>query len=93
MKIFIQSNFVIPGLDDKEDIEFDTSEIRLRDLLERLSSLSPTRIEYIRNGIIDPAEWEVEVNGIPYFKCKDGLDTILKDNDRVTIRIMALGGG
>lgn len=39
------------------------------------------------------AEWEVEVNGIPYFKCKDRLDTILKDNDRVTIRIMALGGG
>jgi len=93
MKIFIQSNFVVPGLDGKEVLELEATEIKLRDFLEELSSRAPMRIEYIRNGIIDPDEWEIEVNGIPYSKCKEGLDTLLKDNDQVTIKIMALGGG
>jgi hypothetical protein len=93
MRINIRSNFVIPGLEGKENLEIDRVEISLREFLEELSRRAPIRVEYIRQGIIDPDEWEIEINNIPYYACPGGLDTLLRDNDTVTIKIMALGGG
>ena len=67
----------------------------MREFLEELSRRAPIRIEYVRSGArsLDPDEWEVEVNGIPYQSCAEGLETVLRDGDTVTIRILALGGG
>lgn len=93
MIIHIKSNFVIPGLEERESIEFNRSEIRLREFLEEISRMAPVRIEFIRNGMIDSEEWEIEINDKPYYTFDGGLDTILKDNDTVTIKIMAIGGG
>lgn len=93
MIIHIKSNFVIPGLEERENIEFNRSEIRLREFLEEISRMAPVRIEFIRNGMIDSEEWEIEINDKPYYTFDGGLDTILKDNDTVTIKIMAIGGG
>ena len=95
MKILIESNFVVPGLEDKEDLEIDQPEITLREFLEKLSSLSPRRIEYVEPGAQDlnPYDWEVEINGLPYQDYGARLDHLIKDGDRVTIRIVALGGG
>ena len=96
MKIYIKSNFVVPGLEDREDIEIDRPEITLRQLLEELQRLAaPSPIEYVRPGAraLDPDDWEVEINGLPYQKCDRELETPLKEGDTVTIKIMALGGG
>ena len=95
MRINLRSNFVLPGLEGEESIEFDRSQITLREILEELSRRAPTRIEYVRPGAraLDPDEWEVEVNGVPYQSCGAGLETSLRDGDTVTIRILALGGG
>ncbi|MGD9032966.1 MAG: hypothetical protein PVH02_09905 [Desulfobacteraceae bacterium] len=95
MKIFIESNFVVPGLEDKDALEIDQPEITLREFLERLSNLSPDRIEYVkpRAQALDPFDWEVEINGLPYQDYEGGLEHLLKDGDSVTIRIVALGGG
>ena len=95
MKIFIESNFVVPGLEDEEGLEIDQSEITLREFLEKLSSMSPDRVEYVEPGAqsLDPSDWEVEINGLPYQDYEAGLEHPIKDGDRVTIRIVALGGG
>ena len=95
MKIFVESNFVVPGLEDKDGLEIDQPEITLRDFLERLSSMSPDRIEYVEPGsqALDPSDWEVEINGLPYQNYEESLEHPLKDGDSVTIRIVALGGG
>lgn len=93
MKINIKSNFVIPGLEGKESIEFNRSQISLREFLEELTRMAPVRIEYLRNCIIDSDEWEVEINNSPYYNYEGGLDTMLNDGDTVTIKIMAIGGG
>jgi hypothetical protein len=95
MKIFIASNFVVPGLEDEEGLEIDQSEITLRDFLERLSSMSPDRVVYVEPGAqaLDPSDWEVEINGLPYQDYEGALEHPIKDGDRVTIRIVALGGG
>jgi molybdopterin converting factor small subunit len=95
MKIHIKSNFVIPGLKDEESVDLDRSEMTLRDFLEELSAMSPNRLEYVKPGakVLDPDDWEVDINDIPYQNCRDGLETPLKNGDTVTIRIMALGGG
>jgi len=96
MKIHLKSNFVIPGVEDREHIEFAGNEITLRQLLEELQRLSaPMPIEYVRPGAraLDPDDWEAEINDIPYQKCDQELETLLKDGDTVNIKIMSLGGG
>ena len=96
MRIHIKSNFVVPGLKDREDIDLDQTEISLRQLLEELQRLAaPSPIEYVRPGAhhLDPDDWEVDINDLPYEKCGRELETLLKDGDTVTIRILALGGG
>jgi hypothetical protein len=95
MRITLRSNFVLPGLEGEESIEFDCSQITLGEFLGELSRRAPIRIEYVRSGArtLDPDEWEVEVNGVPYQSYEGGLEALLRDGDTVTIRILALGGG
>jgi hypothetical protein len=96
VKIHVKSNFVIPGLEDREYVEVDRAGMTLRQLLEELQRLAaPSPIEYVKPGAraLDPDDWEVDINALPYQKCDRELDTPLKDGDTVTIRIMALGGG
>jgi len=96
VRINIKSNFVVPGLEDREQVEFDRTEITLRQLLEELQRLAgPSPIEYVRPGArhLDPDDWEVEINELPYQKCDRELETPLQEGDTVTIKIMALGGG
>ena len=96
MKIQVKSNFVVPGLEDREHIELDRAEMTLRQFLEKLQTLAtPSPIEYVRPGAraLDPDDWEVDINGTPYQKCERELETPLNEGDTVFIRIMALGGG
>ncbi len=95
MKIFIDSNFVVPGLEDREGLEINQSEITLREFLEKLSSMSPDRVEYVEPGAqaLDPYDWEVEINCLPCQDYEARLEHPIKDGDNVTIRIVALGGG
>jgi len=96
VRINIKSNFVVPGLEDREYIDVDRPEVTLRQLLEELQRMAgPSPIEYVRPGAraLDPDDWEVDINGLPYQKCDHELESFLKDGDTVVIRIMALGGG
>jgi hypothetical protein len=95
MRILIKSNFFVPGVDDSESIELNRKEMTLRELLETLSKLSPAPIEYVKPGshALDPDDWEVDINGVPYQDLKARLETPLKDGDTVAIRILAMGGG
>ena len=95
MKIYVKSNFVVPGLDSGEFMDLDHSQLTIREFLEELSERSPTRVEYVRPGTqtINPDEWEIRINDIPYHLCGRGLETSLKDGDTVTIIIIPLGGG
>ena len=72
----------------------DRSKITLREFLEELSKMAPP-IEYVRPGAktLNPDDWEIDINDIPYQQCSDGLETLLKDGDTVTIKILAFGGG
>ena len=95
MKIYVKSNFVVPGLDSGEFVDLDQSQLTIREFLEELSERSPTRVEYVRSGAqtINPDEWEIRINDIPYQQWSAGLETSLKDGDTVTIIIIPLGGG
>ena len=95
MRIYIKSNFIVPGLDQAESVDIDHPRMTLREFLEELSTRAPTPIEYVRQGAetLDPDDWEVAINDIPYQRCRDGLRTFLKDGDTVTITIVAFGGG
>jgi len=95
MKIYVKSNFVVPGLNDGQSVDLDQSQLTIRELLDELSERSPTRVEYVRSGAqaINPDEWEIRINDTPYQQWSAGLETPLKDGDTVTIFIIPLGGG
>jgi molybdopterin converting factor small subunit len=95
MKIYVKSNFVVPGLVNGEFIDLDRSQLTIGEFLKELAEKAPTRVEYVRPGTqtIDPDEWEIKINDIPYPKWRGGLETFLKDGDTVTIIIVPLGGG
>jgi molybdopterin converting factor small subunit len=95
MKIYVKSNFIVPGLNDGESVDLDQSQLTIREFLKELSERSPTRVEYIRSGTqtVNPDEWEIRINDIPYQQWSAGLETPLKEKDTVTIIIIPLGGG
>jgi hypothetical protein len=95
MKIHINSNFFVPGLEQEESVTLPSAQITLCAFLAELARMSPTPIEYVRPGAetLDPDDWEVAINDIPYQHCPAGLQTSLRDEDRITIKIMSYGGG
>ena len=95
MRIYVKSNFIVPGLDNGEFVNLDQSQLTLREFLKWLSEKAPTRVEYVRPGAqtINPDEWEIRINDTPYPQWSAGLETPLKDGDTVTIIIIPLGGG
>jgi hypothetical protein len=95
MRIHIKSNFVVPGLEEKNSVDVERPRMTLLEFLEELSKMSPTAIEYVRPGadVLDPDDWEVDINGVPYQHCSQGLKAPLKDGDTVTLKILAMGGG
>jgi molybdopterin converting factor small subunit len=95
MKIYVKSNFVVPGLNDGRSVDLDQSQLTIREFLDELSERSPTRVEYVRSGAqaINPDEWEIRINDTPDQQWTAGLETPLKDGDTVTIIIIPLGGG
>ena len=95
MKIFVESNFIIPGLENEDRLNFDESELTLKRFFERLSEISSNRLEFIETDSLDinPEDWEIEINGMPYQNYEKGLAHLLKDGDRVGIKILPIGGG
>jgi len=95
MRIYVKSNFIVPGLVNEEFVDLDQTQLTIGEFLNELAERAPTRVEYVRPGTetINPDEWEIKINDIPSPKWKNGLDTSLKDGDIVTIIIIPLGGG
>jgi hypothetical protein len=95
MKIFLKSNFVIPGLEQRDWIEIDSPEMTLREFLEELARLSPDPFVYVEPGAdrLDPDDWEVDINDTPYQDFHKGLEKEIRDGDVLTIRVLAQGGG
>jgi hypothetical protein len=92
MRIYIVSNFHIPGLRG-ESIEIENGST-LRQLLENVSKLSGEFVFFEKGkNILDPDDWEVDVNGIPFDGFQIGADTPLKNNDTVEIRLLMYSGG
>jgi hypothetical protein len=95
MKIYVESNFIVPGLVNGEFVDSDQKQLTIREFLKELAEKAPTRVEYVRPGgqTIDPDEWKISINDIPSPQWKNGLETCLRDGDTVTIIIVPLGGG
>ena len=95
MKVFIDGNFVIPGLEGKNEIEMSTDEVTLKTVLEELSSKSSKKMRFIDcvTDEIDYLSYHITVNEESPTAIEAFLDRPLKDGDRVTIRILGLGGG
>jgi hypothetical protein len=95
MKIRIVSNFVIPGLEGESEIDVNHHTMTLRTFLEQLSLKGSGRLHFIRpdKDIMDFSSFIIEINGVPVDGLKEGLDTVLKEGDIATIKLLPLGGG
>jgi hypothetical protein len=95
MRIKIVSNVVLPGLEEKETMEFRGATVSLRGLLDTLSSMSSGRIRFINplNGEIDYMAFDVRINDLPNQGTPESLETRLVEGDVVTVNLLPLGGG
>ena len=95
MKIFIKSNFVLPGLEKADSVDFDESEMTMRKFFEKLSRMTANRFEFLEKDSlqINQEDWGIEINGVPCQIFHAGLDHILRDGDTVGIMMMPIGGG
>jgi hypothetical protein len=93
MTINLDSNFFILGSHDLTKIELQES-LTLKDLLQELSRLSPDSPEYVMPGgeTLSPG-WTVQINGNILGFNNAGLDTALRDGDRVSINLDLICGG
>jgi hypothetical protein len=92
MQIRIESNFVITGLEGGDGLALE-EESTLRQLLARVEGLSG--LDFFPRGseVLDPDDWEVDINNVPHYSYERRLETVLKDADLVVIRVVATGGG
>lgn len=94
MRVNLESNFILLGSEDIDCIDFSSSEITLKGLLETISKLSTNSIKFLYpSGIELIPDWDIEINGQPLALSNGGISTVLKDGDRVSIKLMLLGGG
>jgi molybdopterin converting factor small subunit len=95
MKVLIDANFVIPGLEGKNEIEISSAEVTLKTVLEELSSMSSRRMNFIDRWTreIDYLSYHITVNEESPSALEAFSDRPLKDGDRVTIRLLGLCGG
>jgi hypothetical protein len=95
MKIRIDSNFIIPGLEGVNEIDLNHTHVDLRIVLEELSLRSSGRVKFIRplKDFVDHMDFFIEINGLPNPGSKEGLETSLNEGDLVTIKLSPLGGG
>lgn len=95
MKIRIDSNFVIPGLERENEINLGYSTVTLRRALEELSLRTSGRVKFIRpmTDAVDPMDFIIEINGVPNQGSKEDLNIALKEGDIITIKLSPLGGG
>ena len=95
MKIRIDSNLVLPGLEGVNEIELHHTPVNLRMALEELSSRSSGRVQFIRplKDFVDQRDFLIEINGLSNPGSREALETSLNDGDTVAIRVVPLGGG
>jgi hypothetical protein len=94
MKIYLESNFMLLGSEDIESIDFETTEVTLKQLLQTISDRSTNSPEFLnRDGTDIAIGWEIAINGRSFSECEQGINMILKDGDKVAINLDLLGGG
>lgn len=95
MKIRIDSNFVLPGLEGVNEIDLTHPHINLRIVLEELAFRSSGRVKFIRpmTDFVDPMDFVIEINGLPNPGSKEALEMGLNEGDLVIIKLSPLGGG
>ncbi len=94
MTIQLESNFMLLGDRDLPSIDFDRPHVSLVELLEELSGRSSNSLQFLsRDRKALDEGWVVEVNGSGLGELPQGMETSLRDGDRVAIKLSLLGGG
>ena len=94
MRINLESNFMLLGSEDIERIDFETTEVTLKGLLEAISSRSTNNPEFLnKDGTDVTIGWDISINGCPLGESERGVNSVLRDGDKVEINLDLLGGG
>jgi hypothetical protein len=94
MRVYLESNFLLLGSETIESINFERTEVSLKELLETLTHRSAHSLEFLGNNGTDLSlDWGIEINGRSFGLYDGGLEALLKNGDTVTIKLALLGGG
>ncbi len=95
MKVILESNLSIANIFEPPlELRFNKHTCSLRDFIQKVGDMV-TPIQLMKDGQIGDDLRNIMVNGKDYFFLSKGLDTMLKDGDRVNLEIYMepLGGG
>ena len=95
MRIKIDSNFVIPGVEGVKEIEMNDPTVTVRTVLKELSARSAGRVYFIHptTGYVEDMDFKIQVNGLPNDGLKEVIDVPLNEGDLVSIKLLVIGGG
>jgi len=94
MRIVLESNFMLMGDSDLLSIDFDLPHVTLAELLRELSQRSSNSLQVVTpDGNAIDEGWDIALNGCGFAGLPDGLQTSLREDDRVAIKLALLGGG
>ncbi len=94
MVIHLDFNFLLLGAGDLGSIDFDQTHATLVELFEELSARSPNSLDFLTPDGRDLDEgWVVSVNGSPLTDLPQGIETSLRDGDRVAVKLLPISGG
>ena len=93
MKINLESNFKLFGSHNIDSIDFDCTQMPVKDFLKIMSDRSTKTPEYLNDDGTDLAGlFQVLVNGCTLAFSENGINTVLKDGDAVAIYSYAHDG-
>jgi len=94
MRIILGSNFILLGSEDIDCMVFESQGVTLKDLLATISDRSTNSVEFLNRDGSGPAiDVEIEINVRSLALCSGSVNAVLKDGDKVSIRLMPTGGG
>jgi hypothetical protein len=86
MKITLESNFKLLGSHNINSVDFDCTQMPVKDFLKIMSNRSTKSPEYLNDDGTDLAGlFQVQVNGRALAFCEKGINTVLQDGDTIAI--------
>ncbi len=95
MKVMVDANIIIKNVfEPPVELTLNQDSVTLKDLLREINKMSSS-LQLVKDETLGEDVRNIFLNGADYFQLPHGLDTSIRDGDKVNVEIYMepLGGG